>query len=350
MNYKKWVVSFVFLFFNIIFIVSTTVFLVDPCFHYRKTLPNIFYELDEQRYQNDGILKHFDYNAIIIGTSMTENFKASAFEQVFEAKVIKVPFSGGTFKEINDNLVTAFNCKDDIKFVVRSLDITHINERSSKLREDLGAYPVYLYNDNVIDDIYYILNKDALKMALKNIMITIKDDKSGMTNFDEYCNWNKKYKFGKHYVVKKQYGKNLNQKDLSDNDKQTIYQNINENVIALAKANPNTTFYYFYPPYSIAYWAEENESGNLLRTFDGIVYATDIILEYPNIKLYYFGNMHDITENFDNYKDTTHYGEHINSKMLEFMYGDVGLLTNDNYKEILSKEREYLLSYPYDEI
>ena len=142
----------------------------------------------------------------------------------------------------------------------------------------------------------------------------------------------------------------MNQKDLSDNDKQTIYQNINENVIALAKANPNTTFYYFYPPYSIAYWAEENESGNLLRTFDGIVYATDIILEYPNIKLYYFGNMHDITENFDNYKDTTHYGEHINSKMLEFMYGDVGLLTNDNYKEILSKEREYLLSYPYDEI
>lgn len=38
---------------------------VDPFFHYHKPLECLSYPLNNERYQNDGIVKHFDYDAVI---------------------------------------------------------------------------------------------------------------------------------------------------------------------------------------------------------------------------------------------------------------------------------------------
>lgn len=43
-------------------------------------------------------MRNFEYDAIIIGTSMTENFKTSEADALFAASFIKVPFSGGIIK------------------------------------------------------------------------------------------------------------------------------------------------------------------------------------------------------------------------------------------------------------
>ena len=39
--------------------------LIDPFFHYHKPLPFLQYEIYYQRYQNDGIVRHFDYDTLI---------------------------------------------------------------------------------------------------------------------------------------------------------------------------------------------------------------------------------------------------------------------------------------------
>ena len=71
---------------------------VDPYFHYHAPLSFLEYPLNNQRYQNDGIVRNFDYDAIITGTSMTENFKTTEFDNLFNVNSIKVPFSGATYK------------------------------------------------------------------------------------------------------------------------------------------------------------------------------------------------------------------------------------------------------------
>ena len=71
-----------------------------------------------------------------------------------------------------------------------------------KMRNDLGQYPVYLYNDNLLDDVKYIFNKDVIKIAAKMIKNTIKNKNGGITSFDEYANWNDDYKFGAKSVLK----------------------------------------------------------------------------------------------------------------------------------------------------
>ena len=152
MNFKKWIYIFAAEVFVGVLVLASLSIIVDPFFHYHKPLPGLFYVLNNERYQNDGILKNFDYDSIITGTSMSENFKTSEFNELFKASAVKVPFSGGSFKEMNDNIATAFRTANDVKYVVRSLDTYKILSDKDMMRNDLGQYPVYLYSDNLLDD------------------------------------------------------------------------------------------------------------------------------------------------------------------------------------------------------
>lgn len=353
MNFKKVVLCFIAIISTSLLFIAGAVIYVDPFFHYHKPQPDLYHTLKSQRYQNDGILKNFDYDAIITGTSMTENFKATEFDKLFGVNSIKVSYSGGSFKEINDAIRTGCESPNNVRYVIRSLDLYKIIADKDEMRKDLGTYPTYLYNNNLIDDVKYIFNKDAFfKHTLRVLKNKVKGKRGGITSFDAYSNWNKHYKFGRTYVMKGQKGyvANIKQKSFSAKDLQMATENIRANVTELAKANPKTKFYYFFPPYSVAYWANQSSRGELERTLAAEKLAIEMILDCPNIKLFSFNLMTDIVTDLNNYKDTTHYGEWINSDMLRYMKNDVGLITKDNYKEYLKQERELYVNYPYESI
>ena len=96
MKTKIWIAGWLAIVLSIAGTIGFWVYKVDPIMHYRK--PNTdgyFYVLNNQRSQNDGISKHFDYDALITGTSMTENFKTSEMNDIFDCTSIKVSYSGG---------------------------------------------------------------------------------------------------------------------------------------------------------------------------------------------------------------------------------------------------------------
>lgn len=65
----------------------------DPFFHYHKPMTDqYFYRISNARNQNDGITRQFTYDALITGTSMTENFKASEMDILFGVQSVKVLF------------------------------------------------------------------------------------------------------------------------------------------------------------------------------------------------------------------------------------------------------------------
>lgn len=352
MNSKKWTYLFIVEFCLGALFLSAVNIIIDPFFHYHKPLSGIFYLLNRERYQNDGILRHFDYNAIITGTSMTENFKTSEFNKLFNVNSIKVPFSGATFKEINDNIKTAYRTNHYVKYVVRSLDTTKFLFDKDEMRNDLGNYPYYLYNDSWLDDFQYFLNVDVTKTTLKNIIASIKHKGGGITSFDEYVNWNDDHKFGAEIVLGKgmEYKKPKTIETLTEKDKKIIEANIKQNVTDLAYEHPETTFYYFFPPYSIAYWGQLYEKGQISKNIEIEQYAIELILQCPNIKLFSFNTLSDITMDLNNYKDAQHYGEWINSQMLIFMKDDIGLLTKENYKKYIEDEKVLYLNYAYNNL
>lgn len=350
MNYKKWLCLFLGVFVLLLFSCAALVAYVDPFFHYHKPRAEFFYKLNKERYQNDGILRHFAYDALITGTSMTENFRASEFDRIFNVHSVKVPYSGGTYRETGEALKTAYRNGRELKCALRSLDLGHLIEDRDALRRDLGTYPEYLYNDKPWDDVNYILNKDAVKNCLSLVADKLRRRSGGITSFDEYANWNKNYKFGKQYVVKKKFRHNPKQKALTAAEREMTLENIRKNVVEIAKAHPHTTFYNFFPPYSIAYWAKMQESGKMQSLLEAQELAVALMLECPNIKLYDFALSDEIITHFPHYKDDMHYGEWINSRMLQYIFAGKGLLTKENYREYFARERAFLASYDYESL
>lgn len=257
MDARKWLQLFFIEIAGFMVVVSLIVIVVDPFFHYHKPIGCMFYTLNNQRSQNDGIIKHFEYNSIIIGTSMCENFKSSEFNKIFHANSIKVCFSGGSYKEINDNLKTAFDSENEIKYVLRCLDYERIINDKDIMRFDLGSYPTYLYDKNPFNDVKYILNKEIIFNICIPMLINLHYSKEGgITSFDKYSNWNADSTFGAKEVLggRKEYTKAESEIIFTENDAKILRDNIEQNVIRLAEDHPETTFYYFFSPYSIAYW------------------------------------------------------------------------------------------------
>ena len=355
MKSKIWLSGWLVLTIGFLAAIGVFVYRIDPYMHYHK--PNTeeyYYTLNNQRSQNDGITKHFEYDALITGTSMTENFKTSEFDKIFGVNSIKVSYSGGSYKEMNDNLIIALKKNPKLKTIVRCLDYGRLLDDKDNMRNDLGTYPTYLYDENPFNDVFYIFNKDvifgrAYAMAADN-------DKEGfqpgITSFDDYSRWQEAYTFGAGTVIPNGVTNDRlsNEVHLTDEERQIINGNITQNVTSLADEYPDVSFYYFFSPYSAAWWVDLVHDGSIYKWIEAEQYAIELILEHPNIKLYSFNNRTDITTNLNNYKDAPHYGEWVNSYILRAMYDGDFLLTKDNYQEYLREELEFYTTFDYTEM
>lgn len=321
--------------------------IIDPYFHYHAPLSSLYYPIDNERYQNNGITKNFSYDAMITGTSMVENFKTSEFDEIFGVNSIKVPYSGGTYKEINKNILIALDRNNNLKIVLRAIDYTGlIKDKDFENYEARNDYPHYLNDNNVFNDVNYVLNKEILGLD-KNILNDTEN--SGTTTFDEYANWNDSFTFGKEAVLK-----SYNRVDkkpevtLSEEEKEMVRDNIRQNVVYTADKYPDTTFYLFIAPYSICYWDEVKQSGKIEYHIEAERVAIEEMLKCDNIKLFSFTNNFDLICNLDNYKDQAHYGEWVNSDILKYMKNGEYQLTKENYREYLDEIKSFYSNYDYE--
>ena len=322
---------------------------IDPFFHYHKPVEGISYKLniDNSRYQNDGIVKYFEYDAVITGNSMAMNFKNSQLDELFGTQSIKVADHGARYKETNETLEKAFQKNPDIRLVLRSLDLTMLIFDKDNMRGGID-YPVYMTNDKVLDDVYYLLNKDVL---LNDTVDVVKMTLTGKesTSFDEYGRFHEYFTFGKEAVLNSYtLGEKQETKYLTEEDKKIIYDNLEQNVLALVREHPDTDFYLYFPPYSISYWDELNQKGEIEQVIDAEQYAIELLLKQPNIKLYCFFTNFDMVCDLDNYTDYHHYGEWINDDMLRWMYEGEYLLTEENYLTHLNSMRSFYMTFDYE--
>lgn len=346
---KKWLITTIgFTFFFLLLFGSITV-IIDPYFHYHAPLSQLEYPITNERYQNDGIVKHFSYDAIITGTSMTQNFKASEMDELFHVTSIKVPFSGGGYKETNEILKQAVQANPNISCVVRGLDHALLIQDKDWMRFDADFYPNYLYDSFLPNDVNYILNKEILTTSISVLQYTKSGGKT--TDFDTYGNWMSQVIFGKD-AVNALYERPVKTEmaEFTESDRQLVTGNVQQNVIELIKDNPDIKFYLFFPPYSIYMWDTWNQSGNLVRQLEAEKLEIELLLEYENVKLFSFFQNYEMICNLDNYKDHTHYSEDINSKILQWMSQGAYQLTKENYLDYCEDVRNFYCTYDYDSL
>ena len=348
MNGKRWFLIFITCSVFIVFLFAGATLYVDPYIHYKLPDQKFTYILNRanQRYVNDGITRLFDYDAIITGTSMTECFKTTDFDRMFNVHSIKVPYAGAVYDEVTDNLNVAFNSGHNVKIILRSLDFYAL----TKTYQNNYAKPEYMYDDNLLNDHKYWFGRRAVAYSLLSLVRAILGNPGGITSFDDYCNWSDSCIYGKNVLLKGrkafERGK-AREVELSPEDKEVLVNNIQTNLIDIAHKHPETTFYYFLPPFSIVKWGEVYEAGEITKTIEEQKIAVKLLQSVSNIKVFAFDDCFDITTNLDNYREKEHYGGWINSFMLDAMHEGQHRLNSQNTDAYFDNITSFYARYNY---
>lgn len=339
MTGKKWcILSLILLAAALIFFGGITV-LIDPYFHYHAPLGGLAYELSDerQRYINDGISKHFEYDAMLTGTSMMENSRSSTFDALFGVNSVKVPYEGSSLKETDQNLRRAIEANPQLDTVFRSLDyFIIIREKNEQLYPE-ELYPYYLYDNNPVNDTSYVFNKTVL---LENTLPTVTRTLRGeeMTDFDDYSLMDETL-FGISVPERGFSQPTESRGGASQGLLEQVEGNIRQNVLETVQANPQIEFYFVISPYSVLYWDRLRSGGSVDEHLDCEQKVAELLVGFENVHLFSFYDCPEIIGALEHYMDECHYDAQVLDSIFCYMAKGEHRLTGENYTDSFDRAR-----------
>ena len=93
----QWLRRFLSLVLAVLAILAALVYLIDPYYHYRAY--DHKYKLDKI-FSVPGVVKNYDYDTIIIGSSMTQNFDMDSFRRELGQNPVKATLGGMDWPEM----------------------------------------------------------------------------------------------------------------------------------------------------------------------------------------------------------------------------------------------------------
>lgn len=322
----------------LLLICALTVILFDPFFQYHKPLSGLKAVLTEKEYQVPGTLKNFEYDSVIAGSSVAENYYNDWFNEGFDCNVIKAIRSYGATADLCYFLDMAFEYRD-LKYVFYNLDPSALVADPEPTYELTGS-PMYLYDDNYLNDLEYILNKDVL---FERVPYLLAQSLAGDYDENDSYNWSQWKQFNSDMAL----GLYLRRPDIAEMKPQDYYEELlcdNLNLLTeRISAHPETTFYIFVPPYSMLWWDSTYRDGDTEAYLYNMEQAMVTLLEYENVRFFYFQNDREVITNLENYMDTLHFSQDINHYICNCMIEESHEITIDNYQETMEDMR--LLAY-----
>ncbi len=315
---------------------TLVVILFDPFYQYHKPLPGLKAVLSDKEYQCVGTLKNFDYDSVIAGSSVAENYNNHWFDEGFDCTSIKAVRSYGATADLCYLLDIAF-AEKDIKYVFYNMDPSSLSAEPVTTYESTGC-PMYLYDDNHLNDIQYLLNKDVL---FEKIPYMIANSFIGDYDEGNSYNWAQWKTFSEDMILSQYYRK----AKIADMLPKDYYQQNLEGNLALLtehiKKHPDTSFKIFIPPYSMLWWDNIYRNGETECYLYNMEKAMETLLSYDNVEFYCFINDREIVTNLNNYMDLLHFSADVNAYICNSLIEDNHKVTKDNYKEVIEDMRTF---------
>lgn len=308
--------------------VIAVVVIFDPFYQYHKPLPGLKSVLTDKEYQCIGTLRNFDYDSLIVGSSVCENYNNEWFDAGFECSTIKAIRSYGATADLCYLLDVAYENRN-LKYVFYNIDPSSLCASTETTYESTGC-PMYLYDTNYLNDYPYLLNKDIILEKIPYMLaFSLKSD------YDEGNSYNwAQWKFFSAELATGMYNRLSSIKPMQN---KTYYANELSGNIALltnmVQDHPETTFKFFFPPYSMLWWDNIYRSGER----DAYLYNEEqtiaALLEYDNVEIYYYQNEEEIITDLNLYMDMIHFSKDINQVICNKLIAGENRLTKENYQE-----------------
>lgn len=312
---KKWLLRLLALSLALVMLLCAAAYLIDPYMQYRVR-DNQY--LLNSRLVTPGLIKNYDYDTVLIGSSMIQNTDMQLFRDTLGGRPLKITTGAISLTEIQ-KLTDKINqvgkaercyiCLDQYLFAPEKWD-------------DMDRFPDYLLDDSPWNDYRYLLGYETWTRfipidlglsAAKMLHIPLPEKFTRAMSIDGLEDWRDDWTFGEEATLSLY----TPPKKGTDFDAETVLarmkKRFDEYLTHLDFTNGDYTF--FFPPYSALYWNYAFGAGNGETYLEFKAYAEARLLEYENVRIFDFQNAPFITD-LNNYKDYTHYAPEINDWML----------------------------------
>lgn len=287
---------------------------VDPFEQYRESAILPLY--DQESYNNPGIAKNYDYNAVILGTSMVEMSNPSVIDECFGVKSVKLPMRGSHTAQMGWQLSHVFGAKERRG---ETLDLAILAVDAYSLMgpvDDDEEIVKYLWNDNVLDDVRYLLNRDVLLVKIPRMLRNIGKDMAGKR--DAMYKW-ADVTFDAQSVYETT--PISPQQEMTDPEYriERSTANIEQHLARHIEAHPETRFLIYMPPYSVGYWYLMTRGGLSEQQFRSRARVCELLLSYENVEIYDFSSRVEWITDLDQYFDYSHHSSGVSDAIMRAM-------------------------------
>ena len=340
---KKWFLGFLACVLAGFVLAGALVVFVDPFFQYHRPLSWFPYLVDNQVNQNPGLAKHMDYDAVLLGSSMTASFNTDWFETAMGLKTQKLSYNGSYPKDLANIMDLVFAAKGDgVKAVFLAADQSTFSADTEETK-----FPItpYLYDDNYLNDVQYLFNKEVI---LDYILRPLADPGDRSDWAELYRPWWTDEYYNKANVL--MYYQEAEEKEEAlpaDYFLEAVEKNLEANICPYIEAHPETQFFFFYPPYSILFWNDVTRQKETDAVLERLTYMTQRLLSYENVRVFSFLGQEEIICNLNNYADYMHYHKDTCRYITDCFADGTCELTADNYAGSFRRLRRLVENYDY---
>ena len=297
---------------------ALTVYIVDPFEHYRESAILPLY--DQESYNNPGIATHYDYDAVILGTSMVEMSHPSVIDACFGVSSVKLPMRGSHTAQMGWQLSHVLDTHE-LKLAILAVDAYSLMGPPDDMEEIYD----YLWNDSALDDVNYLLNLDVLLVKVPKLLGNLGKPLEGKR--DAMYQWTDVTFSAQSVLDSFEF---MAQREMTDPDYrlERSTENIERHIETYVAAHPETTFKIYMPPYSVAYWYVMTRIGLSEQQFRSRARVCELLLGYPNVEIYDYSSRLAWITDLDNYFDYSHHSGEISDAIMRAMASGEGRVTS----------------------
>lgn len=311
----QWLRRFLALVLAVLAILAALVYLIDPYYHYRAY--DHKYKLDKI-FSVPGVVKNYDYDAIIIGSSMTQNFDMDSFRRELGQNPVKATLGGMDWPEMAALLQLAQDAGHAETYYL-CIDSSLLSSDEAEQR-----FPEYLMDDNPLNDYRYFWGYEVWMRFIPLNLALMTADRLGIElpqrfqdarSIDKMGEWAYRYTFSKEQVL--ELYANSGNGGASNVDMTAVSADpmaqCQKLLDSLDLSQGNMVL--FFPPYSALFWYDMEQAGRLEGYFEVKRYFIQHFSACSNVSIFDFQGA-DFTADLDNYMDMTHFSPQISDELV----------------------------------
>jgi len=345
MTQSKKIRKFIFIVLAELSIVAAIVWFFDPFYQYHGPFGSMKAVLNDRDNQVAGTIRTFEYDSVLVGSSVAENFDSTYIDRQYDCRTLKIIRASGSVADLRYYLDMAHE-NQALKNVFWCLDIFALNAPLQvTLYEDV--IPRYLHTESILDDGPYVWNKEIL---FEKIPFMVAAAAQGKNTGGQAYDWSEDKEFS---AQKSMQAYQKPDEKLPEQDFDDLKEIIAGNIALLkeeVEAHPDIQYRFLLPPYSMMWWdcGEMNgQTGQYLYIVEQIFSE---LLQYENVEIYDYQNDMEIVCNLDNYMDMIHYSPEVNRIMLERMVHGEGKVDRNDRETVLQTKSEMIQQISEEEI